>query len=262
MLRLSWLVSVLAALAIVPSALSATITIENTSVCVQSICDFGTTNAALPNATNPAPIVIERTDPSTGITVDTGARLYSMQVCLSGDPSCPTGGSSPVGLFSNIRFTNVDLVCPAGPDCTAFGLGFTFSGHLDGSFVFDFLLSDVSVAVPTGGFIFGNMSLDLSVDGATTNSFLPFDSRSGTTFGPVSPILVSGSSVPYSAYGTLIIAGMPANSELKILHSGEFRFAQTVPEPPTAIPVAVLGVLGVCRHYLRNRREKTTARWF
>jgi len=136
-------------------------------------------------------------------------------------------------VFSDIRFTDVDLVCPAGgPNCTSLGLGFTFSGRLDGRFVFDFLLADVLASLPASTFITGNLSLDLSVNGVLTNSFLPFDTRSGSTFGPVAPIRVSGSDVPYSAFGTLLITGMPAGSELQILHSGDFRFSE-VPEPST-----------------------------
>jgi len=240
-------------LTITASAHAASITIEHTSVCVQSNCDFGTTNAALPNASFPAPI------PIFTLGADTHARLNSMQVCLSTDPACTTLGTTPIGLFSNIRFTNVDLVCPAGgPNCTNFGLGFTFSGHLDGSFVFDFLLNDVSVALPTSTFILGNMSLELIVDGVSRVSFLPFDTRSGSTFGPVSPIIVGGSAVPYSAFGTLIVQGMPAGSELKISNSGDFRFAQAVPESST-IAFSLFAIAGLwCLKGRMGRSPKET----
>ena len=218
------------------------ITVEHTSVNVQGINAFGITNAQLPNATFPAPIVI------TTLGVDTGARLNSIQVCLAGDPACPTTGVSPVSGSADIRFTNVDLVCPAGPsNCTNFGLGFTFSGHLNGTFVFDFLLTDLAVTLPADTFIAGNMSLELNVGGVHTSHFLPFDTRSGLSFGPVPSITVSGSDVAYSAFGTLILTGMPADSELQILHSGEFRFASAVPEPSMAIPLAVAGLLGFWR---------------
>jgi hypothetical protein len=228
-------------LTIAASAHAASISIEHTSVCVQSICDFGTTNAALPNAAAPAPISIF----TSGI--DTGARLNSMQVCLSIDPACTTLGTTPIGLISNIRFTNVSLVCPAaGPNCTPFGLGFTFSGHLDGSVVFDFLLNDVSVALPAGAFISGNMALELIVDRVSTTSFLTFDTRSGSTFGPVAPIIVGGSVVPYSAFGTLIVNGMPAGSELKISNSGDFRFAEAVPESST-LAFSLIALAGLWR---------------
>lgn len=245
-----WAFSALAALFCTAPALADSITVEHTSVCVQSICDFGTTEASLPNATNPAPITIITSG------VDTGARLNSMQVCLAGDPACPTDGVSPISGI-DVRFTNVDLVCPAGPaDCTNFGLGFTFSGHLDGSYIFDFLLSDLDVTLPAGTFITGNMSLELNVDGVHTSHFLPFNTLSGSTFGPVPSITVSGSNAPYSAFGTLLLTGMPAGSELQILHSGEFRFTSAVPEPSMALPVALAGLLGIWR--LRRQRRNPT----
>jgi hypothetical protein len=36
-----------------------------------------------------------------------------------------------------------------------------------------------------------------------------------------------------SSFGTLIVNGMPAGSELKISNSGDFRFAEAVPESST-----------------------------
>ena len=127
-----------------------------------------------------------------------------MQVCLIGDSACPDGRARTPMAGADIRFTNVDLVLSrrgtfATGRAVSFGLGFTFSGQLDGNFLFDFLLSDLDVNLPADTFISGNMSLELKVDGVYTSSFLPFDTRSGLSFGPVPPIAVSGSNVPYTA---------------------------------------------------------------
>jgi MYXO-CTERM domain-containing protein len=101
------------------------------------------------------------------------------------------------------------------------------------------VLSDVLLTLGSGEYITGVISLELNVGWNSTNSFLAFDSRDGNTFGPTTPILISGSDVPYTAFGIFTVTSMPAGSRFQITNSGEFNFDST-PEPALALPVAAV----------------------
>jgi hypothetical protein len=185
------------------------------------------------------------------VTQPSGAVIHSATICQDGVTGCPSGGESGTGLL-NIRFTDVDITCGPDSDCGAFGIGYSFSGTLTGSAVFDFVLRDVVLTLPPDTFISGNLSLDLEVDGVITNQFLGFDSLGGTTFGPTAPILLTGDGTAFTGFGTLILAGLPAGSEIQITNSGEFEF-NAVPEPVLAFPV--LTALAVMYSYRRRAAQ-------
>lgn len=210
------------------------VTLESVSVSAGLTSAFGTTFAQLPiDPEHPGPF------PLNPPPFPPEALLYSATICRDGDPDCPGGGGGGAGVeLLKVRYTNIDISCDVVGGCDSFGTGFTFGGHLTGTAVFTFVLSDVVLTLGSGEYITGNISLELNVGGTYTNSFLSFDSRDGNTFGPTIPILISGTDVPYTAYGVFMVTSMPAGSRFQISNSGEFDFDSPTPEPALAWPVA------------------------
>jgi len=234
------------ALLLATQANADSITVEHVAVSAQGGAqDFGVTNAQLPSTTYPAPIALGTT----------GAVLNSMQTCVVGDPACPTTGTSPIIGGLEVRFTNLDVVCAGTSDCDAFGLGFGFTGHIDGTYTFQSALTDLATSVAAGTFIYGNIVLELEIPslGFDETHNLSFDSRFPT--GAPAPITLTGHGEEYVAHGTMI-AVMPAGSALKVEHSAEFTFTP-VPEPASAAPLALAGLLGLWR--LRRKRPSLSS---
>jgi MYXO-CTERM domain-containing protein len=213
---------------------AASITIERVSVFAQSAAAFGTTGADLLG-----PIELRPDTPNS-------AMLDSATGCLAGTPGCPTAGSSIRAGRTRVRFTNVDIACNLDEDCSSFGVGFSFSGVVDGLYIFQYQLANVETE-PLDAGIRGNLSLELRVGSVYTNRFLTFDTSNPATWGPTASIPVRGRSTDFTAFGTLIIFGMPANSRFRLLHSAEFDF-ESVPEPSTRwLGIAGLAAIGAIR---------------
>lgn len=206
---------------------AASITINTVSVTAQSVAAFGTNFAELLGPFDLNPVL----PPS--------ATFHSATVCVAGTPGCPTTGSAIRAGRTRIRYTNVDVTCDFDEDCSPFGMGFTFSGIADGPHVFRFQLANVETD-PDDAPIRGNLSLELKVGSSYTTRFLAFDTRYPSTWGPTAAIPLLGRPTPFTAYGMLIMYGLPANSRFRLLHSAEFDF-ENVPEP-SALGLAGFGL--------------------